>query len=185
MWWLLGIAILSIVLLLLLVMPVRTDFVYHCHGTNGAFHAKFSACGGLLKFTVAERAPDRKAKRYWPTVMEWVDRIRNAFPMFRYATNYILSKTTVRQLSCQTKFGTGDAALTGVLTGLVWALLTNFLSWFTHQVKQTTSSPQVSVDPVFADSTFAIEFRCIFEVRLGHIIIAGVTAMRRIRQRRG
>lgn len=185
LWWILGTAILVFLLVLVFVMPIRTDLFYECVGNDGIIKAKISILGGLFNITLAETKPEEKIKMCLPLVKYWLKRIKNALPTLRPVISYLLSKTVIKSLSWQTKFGLGDAASTGILTGIIWGVKSTLTNWFSARVKRFCHHTQLAVIPVFSAASFSMEVHCIFEVRLGHIIIAGATAIRKIRQQRG
>lgn len=213
LWWLLLLAIL-IILILLLIMPVRADLLYQRHGADDLFKVKISSFGGLLNINVTVPVLEQRfnwlepffrlvlrsrvggltvkdetildpGEWSWDRIRLWVKEAKWALAIVKPNARYLLSKSVIHHLSWQTKLGTGDAAVTGMLAGMVWGLNSTICAWLTHQVKKIVTRPKISVVPVFAVSAFALDIHCIFEVRAGHIIIAGATAIRKMWQRRG
>ncbi len=214
LWWLYILAILIIILILLLVMPVRADFLYQRQGADDLFRVKISSFGGLLnlnlvvpvveqsfnwlkpffRLVLRSRVGGLKLKEEtildpaewsWERIKLWLKEAKWAVPIVKPGARYLLSKSVIRHLSWQTRLGTGDAAVTGMLAGLAWGLNSTLFAWLTHRVRKIVDRPKISVVPVFAASAFALDIHCIFEVRVGHIIIAGATAIRKIWQQRG
>jgi Protein of unknown function (DUF2953). len=82
----------------------------------------------------------------------------------------------VNSLSCERlhwkiKYGSDDAALTGLIGGAFWA----FKGMLVTVLKQRfvfTSHPKIAITPVFGQACFEVEFQCIFSLRLGKVINA-------------
>lgn len=214
MWWLLVLVILLILCCLLLMMPVKVNFWYQRHGSDDLCQVKISSFGGLIKVNIAIPIVEQRFNWLWPYfrfvfrsrawgvqlkevtylkppewswdgIRLWLIKLHSVLSAVKPSMSYVLSKGKIQQLSLQTKLGTEDAAATGILTGLVWGLNSTFFAWLTHRVGKVEASPSISVVPVFNAPTFAFDIHCIFEVGAGHIIIAGVTAIRNMWRQRG
>ncbi|MGI6285612.1 DUF2953 domain-containing protein [Neomoorella humiferrea] len=68
--------------------------------------------------------------------------------------------------------GTGDPATTAFTCGAVWVVT----GWMYRNLKQHAcldfSTPEWHIQPSFDKPTIVVDFRCIFVLRLGHIISA-------------
>jgi hypothetical protein len=87
-------------------------------------------------------------------------------------------KQTLKYVRCDkltwfSKIGTGDAAETGVLTGLVWGVKTTFLGVGLRMITLRTV-PRVNVIPVYNHRHFHSELECILRIRVGYAILAGI-----------
>lgn len=71
-----------------------------------------------------------------------------------------------------TRFGVGDPALTGLLTGVVWSIKGTVFGLLNRNMR-LLREPVIRVDPDFQSFTFRTTVRCIVRVRLGDIITAG------------
>lgn len=80
----------------------------------------------------------------------------------------------MKKLVWETSFSTGDAALTGVTTGAVWAVK-GWLLGFTSS-RFTLEEVQVNVWPTWDNRNLQTSFDCIVKTRLVHIIGIGITA---------
>lgn len=99
----------------------------------------------------------------WLYVAEGLER-RGKFTQFRWYT----------------RFGTGEAASTAVLSGLIWAVKASMTSWLNGR-SEFAQKPDLRVIPDFQTLRLDLLFDCIFKVNLGYIIIAAFIA--RLRQR--
>lgn len=80
-----------------------------------------------------------------------------------------------RHFYWKTRFGYEDAALTGIMAGVMWALKTYILCDMSKRC-QITTKPVICVEPIFNKHILEINFECIFSIRLGQIITTGFTA---------
>ncbi|HEX3031636.1 MAG TPA: DUF2953 domain-containing protein [Bacillota bacterium] len=213
MVWLLVVGITLLFLLLLILIPIKTDL--HFHRQDGKDKCTIRISFGGLFHSNIQLLQAQQSRKWWQPLIHWVVRtkigefrakeektldptewsldlirlvLRKGIRVSRTllpALHKIIAKTEIRHLSWRTTFGTGDAASTGVLAGVAWSLKGSLVGWLLHQVKKVKTSPQLKVIPQFSTSVFSLEFHCIFVVRAGHIIVAGTSAFWRARQRRG
>jgi len=99
-----------------------------------------------------------------------------------------IAKKTMKYFICEnlqwnTRVGVGDAAATGVVTGLVWGIKTTFLGMVFHFITLKTI-PQINVVPAFRSETVDTHFHCILRFKIGHAIIAGTRIMLNLRKGR-
>lgn len=84
------------------------------------------------------------------------------------------------ELSWVTRVGTGDPALTGVLSGLLWGFKGVAFGFLAERLS-FSRRPVLQVLPDFESVAFRTTFRCIVRVRVGDIIRTGVAVWRRKR----
>jgi hypothetical protein len=98
-------------------------------------------------------------------------------------------KQTLRYIRCEkltwySKIGTGDAAETGILTGLTWGVKTSLLGiGLRHLTLRTV--PSVNVTPMYNQRYFHSELKCILRIRVGHAILAGIRFLPRFLKGKG
>ncbi len=88
-------------------------------------------------------------------------------------------------LKCHLEIGFRDPIQTALVVGSFWAILYSSLARFYRQVTMDTDHPQVHIIPQFQKPGFSCEIHCIFNLRIGHIIIAGLKLLRIFRRVRG
>lgn len=89
--------------------------------------------------------------------------------LFGNIRKYLNKKNVHVELNIKLKQGTGDAAQTGLLSGLLWAaagILTTYLSMYLKVFKK-----EIKITPCFDKSIFEVDACCIFHVKLVHIIV--------------
>ncbi|MGI6678832.1 MAG: DUF2953 domain-containing protein [Dehalobacterium sp.] len=96
------------------------------------------------------------------------------FSMVRELGIWFLSKISLRYFFWCTEIGTKDAAQTGVLTGVFWSFKAFLYGCLQQHVKHVGSNPQISVIPDFQQEKAYFRLICIFDIRLGHIMIGGL-----------
>lgn len=102
--------------------------------------------------------------------------IRHIFRLFRYFLrlyDYIMGNVRAslycEQLEWRTQYGSEDATLTGIATGMLWAIKTLMITRLRKKVI-FIKKPIINVHPVFGGNHLNIEFQCIFSIRLGNVI---------------
>ncbi|HBS58018.1 MAG TPA: hypothetical protein DEA44_01985 [Firmicutes bacterium] len=92
----------------------------------------------------------------------------------RWATN----KIRFERFYWVSRIGLEDAAETAVLVGGCWAIKSYIASALWHRHCCAETRPFIRVLPVYNQQVFHTDFECIFSIRLGHIIGAGIRLMR-------
>lgn len=83
--------------------------------------------------------------------------------------NYLRKRIVCNDFIFHLEFGLGDAALTGIASGLVWGASYSILSIIgNHSILKNTD---IKISPVFNEIKFHVKFYCIFTIRVVHIII--------------
>lgn len=83
--------------------------------------------------------------------------------------SYIWNKLVFKELVWNTKIGLSDAALVSIVYGVMW----NFKSILLNLVLRNKEIKKINIDilPIFNEDKLDIEFNCIFEIKIAHIII--------------
>jgi len=124
----------------------------------------------------------KREQRFVPKTMNFYlihpGKLRYVFRLFRYCTHlyYRLMGTVITALYCEkfewrTGYGSEDAAITGIVTGMLW---TGKASMITRLKKHVifTNKPIICVNPIFGTNSLKVDFQCIFSIRLGNVINA-------------
>jgi len=73
------------------------------------------------------------------------------------------------EIEVKLRQGTGDAAQTGLVCGALWSAAGIIVAYLSRHLK--TISKRIKITPCFNEKVFEVEARCIFHVRLVHIIV--------------
>lgn len=82
---------------------------------------------------------------------------------------YLIKRNIHVSLNIELRHGTGDAAQTGLLCGLLWSAAGIVAAWLSRHVK--ISENDIKIIPCFDKKIFEVRASCIFNVRLVHIIV--------------
>ncbi|HZG71565.1 MAG TPA: DUF2953 domain-containing protein [Chondromyces sp.] len=88
-----------------------------------------------------------------------------------------LQKVSINQIKWNSMIGVKDAAVTGVLTGGLWAVKGSLISLLSHYMK-LRRIPEVNITPSFILPITRTEFTCMLQFRIGHAIGAGIKVIR-------
>jgi hypothetical protein len=105
---------------------------------------------------------------------EFIEKSKEMFYQYKPFINMILKKINCQEFYWETRFGLGDAALTGIGTGVIWGIKGLAFNFLMRKIRSMEKKPRVLVVPQFESLCFGLDFRCIFDLRIGHIIIAGL-----------
>ena len=109
----------------------------------------------------------RKLPIYINKALELVDRYKKTLLK-------LLKKIRFHYLHWTTDIGLGDPADTGIAAGLLWGVKGFLYGLFQNYAGTTGENPKFVVRPCFNAACFRLDFHCIFDMRIGHIIIAGL-----------
>lgn len=89
--------------------------------------------------------------------------------LFESVRRYLNKKDVHVELSIKIWQGTGDAAQTGLLCGLIWAVAGILSSHITRYMKFIKK--KINITPCFDKRIFEVDASCIFHAKLVHIIV--------------
>ncbi|TGU50333.1 DUF2953 domain-containing protein, partial [Mesorhizobium sp. M00.F.Ca.ET.186.01.1.1] len=96
----------------------------------------------------------RQVKRWFHNYRELVDRVRDLLPLIRDLCKQI----HCTKLEWHTLLGTGQAAETGAITGVIWGVKSLIVGVLSHSISLRTM-PALSVQPVWNDAVIQTTFR--------------------------
>ncbi len=85
---------------------------------------------------------------------------------------YIKRKINLNNISWDTEIGVGDAAQTAVITGIIWSVKSYVISFIYNNYN--LYEVFINVDPNYNIKTLKTSIDCIFTIKLGDIINAGI-----------
>jgi len=83
----------------------------------------------------------------------------------------IIKSARVEDFTWKIRFGTADAALTGIVVGLCWVLI-GWLVAFLQNKGWKGEPKHIELAPVFTEPCFYTSFHCIVSTRIVHLITA-------------
>jgi hypothetical protein len=100
---------------------------------------------------------------------EIVNRVFNLHEIVRSFFN----KVTIKKFEWHTLFGAGDAAHTGMLIGVIWAIKGSIIGLLSKYLRLKVY-PNLTVTPHFQFTIVQTRVSCIFQFRIGYAILAGL-----------
>nr|WP_239094156.1 DUF2953 domain-containing protein [Bacillus sp. B15-48] len=89
----------------------------------------------------------------------------------------LFNKVSVKKLEWHTAVGIGEAASTAVLCGAIWSVKGSIIGLISNYMRMK-EMPVVTVTPIFQQTLSQIQLKCIFQIRIGHAILAGLKLVR-------
>ena len=89
--------------------------------------------------------------------------------VFEDIRKYLNKQDIHVELNIKLRQGTGDAAQTGLLCGLLWTAAGILTTWLSRYLK--AFKKEIKITPCFDKSIFEVDAFCIFHVKLVHIIV--------------
>lgn len=167
---------------------------------------KFSAWFGLLKYTIniplikvdddspsiivkqKDESPTNKQKK--KTTKVTPKKISHSFHDFKLILDRVLNlrkimvgflkKITITKFEWHSSIGVGDAAQTGILSGIGWTIKGTLVGMISHFMRMKTK-PIYSINPSFQKAMSQTSLVCMFHFRIGHAIVAGLKLLKRWR----
>lgn len=101
---------------------------------------------------------------------------------FRQIVQSFLKKIKLEHFEWRTGIGTGEAADTGVFSGLIWAVKGSIVGTLSHLLT-LRAAPRLRVDLAFQQPFLSTHLVCIVRLRIGHAIIAAIRMLFNYRKR--
>lgn len=120
----------------------------------------------------------RFALENYDEVMDKIHRLLGIVNDYSDFMRWVTSGVRFQRFYWVTRIGLEDAAATAVLTGGCWAVKSCIAASLWHRHCCSDAGPVIQVIPVYNQEVFHTDFECIFSVRLGHIIGAGIRLLR-------
>lgn len=89
----------------------------------------------------------------------------------------LMSKVQIKKLEWHTHVGIGDAASTAVVCGAIWTVKGSIIGIISNYMR-LVKMPILTVTPNFQQKISQIQLKCIFQIRIGHAILAGLKLVR-------
>jgi len=206
MKWLLFIFLGLFLLLLLLLLTKLTVSIHINHSQdNDHIKIKLRAWLGLLRYTInipsvkvdkkkpgikvkheeksnlstkGDKKKEKKfsAKEILKSMEDTKKVIEHVLGLHKIIKKF-MRKITITKFEWHSVFGVGDAAHTGMLTGVAWTIKGGLLG-IISQYMQVKVKPNVSITPDFQRAHSETKLLCIFHFRIGNAILAGLSLVK-------
>ncbi|MGF9908144.1 DUF2953 domain-containing protein [Brevibacillus porteri] len=204
-WVFVGLLVLFI---LVIITPIQLTCFYSREGNDdhleititawGVIRRKYDIPVLLLKLTeagpelvakeetiqqgrkVRERVKDftrRQVKKWYHNYRDLLEKVRDLMPLL---------KELFRQIRCthfewHTLLGTGQAAETGALTGLIWGVKSMIVGVISHAISLRVM-PAMSVQPVWNQPLLHTKVHFVLHFYLGHFLFSALKVFLRVRK---
>ena len=101
---------------------------------------------------------------------DFKDNYGNVKDILAEILNLVRNKAEFSGIYVRIRYGTGEAAITGMIYGAIWALVGSLYSFLCRFFR--IEFPKLELDPVFGEKAFEIEAEGIITTKLVHIITA-------------
>lgn len=199
--------LLCIILILILFSSVRIGLYYKREENNDRIKIEIGLLNGLIPIRI--KVPGLQASDKGITYQEklqssdnTINKEKNTFTLqdlkeyhrkfqellerivgLQKIVKRFLAKIKIIKLTWWSRIGTGDAAETGILLGLIWGIKGGLIMLLSHFMKIRTK-PSVSIEPSFMQACLYTEFECILQFRVGNAILAGILFLIHLRKGR-
>ena len=143
-------------LTLILIMPLKLEIQYSRNDLVDQLQVVFwlwrlpiGINNSLVQFMKNRVVPNRKKNPVFDTTLIFQE---------------------IEQLKLLVKYSTGEASITGIANGLLWAGISTVYSWMRNSFKFATR-PMINITPSFGQAKLEIRLSCIFRTRVGQIIL--------------
>lgn len=130
-----------------------------------------------------KKSPEKEAESFRKKTMSLRERIARFTDVCKTTVRLLHRYATVEKINLKINVGTGDAAITAISTGALWAAVYSLLGIVGSIVY--IKKHEVEITPCYQQSIFETEGKCIFKSRPVHIIIIALTILRKINHLKG
>ena len=101
--------------------------------------------------------------------------IKHILLNYKKTSNYLINSIKIKDLELKIKYGFSDPAITGISAGILWGSIYFILGIVSKFLNLKHAKIKVDVCPDFANKeNIQIKFTGIFQMKIGHIIIAAI-----------
>ena len=115
-----------------------------------------------------------------PGVIERIKSVKKGYEEIKDVIDEVVrfshDHVEIRDIYIRVKYGTGDAAITGIIYGAIWSFVGNVYSTLCRFWK--VQFPRLELEPIFGGKAFEIEAEGIIKTRLVHIITTAIRSLK-------
>lgn len=190
--------------ILIFAIPLRVKFYYSRENKKDIFIININLMWGLIKFNISEPDVIFKRKILAPVIkvsakmglpesenkITQKEEITYSFGIselleITHYTNYLVKKydsairyllrsTTVYDFIWLTSYGFENPAYAGMAYGMFWSIKSIIFNYLQGKIKKVLNKPRFNIQPNFFSKGYSTRISCIFALRIGHIITAGL-----------
>lgn len=160
--------LLGLLLVLAIILSIRfsVEFRLVTEGLN--IHPRLRFGVGRVLFTMPQGMIKRLNQAFRKKSLgSFESAVRGFKAGFRLLDNFL---QTIELLHLEVQIGTGDPFSTALGTGGIWALISPVLSGLNADNRLRTL-PEIRIEPDYDEVNLQVDLHCIFQFRLGQIII--------------
>lgn len=199
-WLLLCLIILLLLIFLIVITKITILINYHHSQDDDRLDVKIKAWFGLIKYKISvpiikidddsaaivyeqktqageQAEPDQKKKKFSAKgLIRGIEDTRTLLThivsLHRIVRSF-LRKVSLKDIKWQSVIGIGDAAITGTLTGGLWAVKGGLLGVLSNYFSMK-NMPELSITPSFLRPVSQTRFQCMIQFRIGYAMLAGI-----------
>ncbi|QXM06070.1 DUF2953 domain-containing protein [Crassaminicella indica] len=137
---------------------------------NGSPFLKMSS--EIKKGQIDESIDEKKSIISLDEMKKINNKIKRFYHSYHNVIQYMLSKIKISDFLWITEFGMKDAAITGMISGIFWAVKGYIISILRNNMNCNKTT--LNIVPIFNREVFKTTLHCIIKVKIGYIIIAGI-----------
>lgn len=128
-----------------------------------------------------EKKPD--SKQFEEKTKSFTKKLKEFISIYKTAVKLLKKYVTAEKFRLDITVGTGDAALTAISTGALWAAVYGMLGVIGNIVY--IGKHNVQIVPDYANTVFSADGECIIKTRPVYIIIIVITILMKIKSLKG
>ncbi|MCR2042645.1 DUF2953 domain-containing protein [Anaerosalibacter massiliensis] len=163
--------IILVVFLVILLWPLYIVIDFRRKESN-EINIQLIALKGLIKYKIDNEKIIQRYKRRKKNDGEKefkIKRYLKYYNQYKKVISFFWKRGEIKKIHWITDIGSKDAALTGIYTGLFWAIKNSVLSILIN--KREIDDIYINIYPYFNKSKFETRFNCIIKSNLVYIII--------------
>lgn len=198
-----GMVLIFLILLLFIVfiisyfVRIYTTFHFYLHNETRFLHIKVRILGIIVynrdmiipanflenkqSNNLNEEPIDSTSPESFTDALSQIKKIIKQLIDAKVVVRRFMSKIHIHEFNWITKFGTGDASVTGMLSGGLWAIKGSLIAIIVDHMK-IKSKPVINVVPIFQHRYLYSECKCMVSFRVGQAIVAFFRIVRQFKK---
>ena len=175
-----------VILLCILFLPIRAELTYK---ENMTMRIRFSRIP-VYKMKLRdknekkkEKTPEEKAQKLEKDSKKLGEKIDGFRDFYKLTVSLVKRHVSLEDIQLKVDVGVGEAPLTAIVTGALWGAIYGLLGKIGNicYIKKH----EIQINPIYNETKFSIEGKCIFKSNLAYIIFIAITILMKIKSRKG